>query len=142
MLELAVLETCIARADQAAIDEMEAILTVMRADPPVAGVDSADHKRFHQAMLKASGDRLLASLGMPLLNTFWVLGNSGQIDLPDDVMEIDMLASHAAYVDAIRRRDISQTRALVDRHLFGLCSRYGIFPFADPRIGEGSQRNA
>ena len=132
MLELAVLEACIARADDKAIAELEAIIEEMRSDPPLAGQDSTDHKRFHQAMLKASGDRLLASIGMPLLNTFWILGNSGEIELPEDVMDIDMLACHIAYLDAIKRRDLSQTRELVDRHLFGLCSRYGIFPFAKP----------
>jgi GntR family transcriptional regulator, transcriptional repressor for pyruvate dehydrogenase complex len=132
MLELAILETCIARADAAAIAELESILAELRADPPLAGRDSAPHKRFHQAMLKASGDRLLATIGMPLLNTFWVLGNAGQIELPEDIMEIDMVACHAAYVDAIKSRDLSHARELVDEHLFGLCSRYGIFPFAAP----------
>lgn len=133
MLELTVLEVCIARADDAAIAELEAVLDVLRQDPPLAGRDSPDHKRFHQVMLKASGDRLLAGIGMPLLNTFWVLGNTGQIELPEDIHQIDMLACHAAYLDAIKRRDLSRTRELVDQHLFGLCSRYGIFPFASPK---------
>ncbi|MGC9347181.1 MAG: FadR/GntR family transcriptional regulator [Anaerolineae bacterium] len=132
MLELAVLEACIARADEEAIAELESIIEEMEDEPWLAGQDSAVHKRFHQAMLKASGDRLLASIGMPLLNTFWILGNSGEIDLPEDVLEIDMLACHAAYLDAIKRRDLSHTRELVDQHLLGLCSRYGIFPFARP----------
>lgn len=131
MLELAVLEACIGRADDAAIAELESILQELRRDPPLAGQDSTDHKRFHQAMLNASGDRLLASIGMPLLNTFWVLGNSGRIELPEDVMEIDMLACHEAYLNAIKSRDFTHTRELVDQHLFGLCSRYGIFPFAE-----------
>lgn len=132
MLELTILEACIARADDEAIAELEAILDVLRGDPFLAGQDSAVHKQFHQAMLRASGDRLLASIGMPLLNTFWVLGNTGAIELPEDVIEIDMLACHEAYLDAIKRRDLSHTRELVDQHLFGLCSRYGIFPFAKP----------
>jgi len=136
MLELTVLETCIARADAAAIAELDAVLEELAKEPPLAGQDSLDHKRFHQVMLHATGDRLLVSLGMPLLNTFWVLGNAGQLDLPEDVREIDMLACHRAYVDAIKRRDMSHTRELVDQHLFGLCSRYGIFPFARPAAAE------
>jgi GntR family transcriptional regulator, transcriptional repressor for pyruvate dehydrogenase complex len=135
MLELTVLEVCIARADDAAIAELETILDDMRRQPPVAGEDSPDHKRFHQAMLRASGDRLLMSIGLPLLNTFWVLGNSGKIRLPDDIHEIDMLACHTAYLEAIKQRDFSRTRELVDKHLFGLCSRLGIFPFAQPVTG-------
>jgi GntR family transcriptional regulator, transcriptional repressor for pyruvate dehydrogenase complex len=140
MLELTVLETCIARADATAIAELESILDMLRDDPPLAGQDSVPHKRFHQAMLKASGDRLLATIGMPLLNTFWVLGNAGQLELPDDIREIDMVACHAAYVDAIQRRDQSRTRELVDEHLFGLCSKYGIFPFAGPVPAAASAR--
>jgi len=131
MLELAVLETCIGRADNAAIAELEIALGDLRRHPSVAGRDSVEHKRFHQAMLTASGDRLLATIGLPLLNTYWALGNSGRIELPKDVAGTDMFASHAAYLDAVKRRDFSQTRELVDQHLFGLCSRYGIFPFAD-----------
>jgi len=128
MLEFAVLEICISRASEAAIQELEAIMAELRKEPPLAGTDSAVHKHFHQAMLRASGDRLLASIGMPLLNTFWVLGNTGQMELPPEVREIDMVACHQAYLDAIKNRDFSQTRELVDRHLFGLCSSYGIFP--------------
>ncbi|OQY22508.1 MAG: hypothetical protein B6I34_05780 [Anaerolineaceae bacterium 4572_32.1] len=131
MLELAILETCIARATPVMIEELERILDELRKDPPLTGVDSPVHKRFHQTMLKASGDRLLASIGMPLLNTFWTLGNSGQMQLPEEVHWLDMVASHEAYVDAIKRRDFSKTRDLVDRHLLGLCSRYHIFPSAN-----------
>lgn len=133
MLELAVLEACIARADEAAITELEQILGLLRENPPPPGVDSPVHKRFHQAMLRASGDRLLASIGMPLLNTFWALGNTGQIEFPEEIWHMDQVASHAAYLDAIKRRDLTQTRELVDQHLFGLCSWYGIFPLAEPK---------
>lgn len=128
MLELAILETCIARATPDMISALERDLLAMRDNPPLPGVDSQLHKRFHLTMLKASGNRLLASIGMPLLNTFWTLGNSGQIQLPDEVYGIDMVASHAAYVDAIKKRDFSNTRELVDSHLFGLCSKYEMFP--------------
>ena len=91
MLELAILETCIARATPAMIAELEGIVDELRNNPPLAGIDSNLHKLFHQTMLKASGDRLLASIGMPLLNTFWSLGNSGKIQLPDEVYGIDMV---------------------------------------------------
>lgn len=131
MLELAVLESCIARANRGAIAELEGILDQMRAAPPIPGEDSLLHKLFHQAMIKATGDRLLFSVGMPLLNTFWALGNSGRLQLPPEALQTDMVAAHAAYLSAIVRRDLSETRVLVDRHLLGLCSRYQVFPYVE-----------
>jgi DNA-binding GntR family transcriptional regulator len=110
---------------------LEEILGRMEKEPPIPGEDSVLHKLFHQAMLKATGDRLLLNVGMPLLNTFWALGNSGRLQLPPDAMQIDMVAAHAAYLDAIVRRDLANTRVLVDRHLLGLCSRYHVFPYVE-----------
>jgi GntR family transcriptional repressor for pyruvate dehydrogenase complex len=131
MLELAVLESCIARADEKAIAELEGILEQMQKNPPVPGEDSILHKLFHQAMLKATGDRLLLNVGMPLLNTFWALGNSGRLQLPPDALQTDMVGAHAAYLKAIRDRDLSETRLLVDQHLLGLCSGYQVFPYLE-----------
>ncbi len=131
MLELVVLESCIARAGQGAIAELQEILDQMRQAPPVPGEDSVLHKLYHQAMLKAAGDRLLFNIGMPLLNTFWALGNSGRLQLPPEAMQADMVAAHADYLTAIKSRDLSETRVLVDRHLLGLCSRYQVFPYVE-----------
>ena len=44
---------------------------------------------------------------------------------------ITCIAAHAAYLDAIRNRDLSQTRTLVDRHLLRLCSKYRVFPYTE-----------
>jgi GntR family transcriptional repressor for pyruvate dehydrogenase complex len=131
MLELAVLESCVARADRQAIAELEGLVEQMAQDPPIPGEESVLHKLFHQAMLKATGDRLLFNVGMPLLNTFWALGNSGRLQLPPDAMQVDMVAAHAAYLAAIKNRDLTRTRVLVDRHLMGLCSRYQVFPYVE-----------
>jgi GntR family transcriptional repressor for pyruvate dehydrogenase complex len=131
MLELAVLESCIARAGAQDIAELEGLVGEMSHDPPIPGEDSVLHKLFHQAMLKAAGDRLLFSVGMPLLNTFWALGNSGRLQLPPDALQTDMVAAHAAYLTAIKNRDFSETRVLVDWHLMGLCSRYRVFPYVE-----------
>lgn len=133
MLELTVLETCIARATEEDIARLENDLDRLRRDPPPVGEDSPHHKRFHYTMLEICGDRLLLSLGVPLLNTFWALGNTGRIALPGNVRQTGQVAIHEAYVDAIKRRDLSRTRELVDRHLLGLCSRYGVFPYAKPQ---------
>lgn len=128
MLDLAVLEACIIRATPEAIEELEQILQQMRHDPPPLGMDSSTHKLFHQAMLKASGNRLLLNIGLPLFNTFWILGNTGRIQFTEEAKRADLVAIHEAYLDAIKRRDLSHTRELVDQHLLGLCSKYGVFP--------------
>lgn len=132
MLELVVLESCIARATPEVVRELEEILNEMRKDPPPPGVDSPVHKRFHQVMLRATGDRILSVLGMPLLNTFWILGNAGSMHLTEQELATDTIAVHEAYLDAIRRRDFSRTRELVDQHLLGLCSKYRVFPWVQP----------
>jgi len=128
MLDLAVLEACIMRATPKAIEELERILQQLRDNPPPLGVDSSVHKLFHQAMLRASGNRLLLSIGLPLFNTFWILGNTGRIQFTEEAKCADLVEIHAAYLDAIKRRDLSHTRELVDQHLLGLCSKYGVFP--------------
>jgi GntR family transcriptional repressor for pyruvate dehydrogenase complex len=129
MLELAVLESCIARATPETIRELEGILDEMRKAPPLPGEDSPLHKHFHQVMLRATGDRMLSVLGLPLLNTFWELGNMGRMHLTAKELSADMIALHESYLDAIKRRDFSRTRQLVDQHLLGLCSKYHVFPF-------------
>jgi len=79
-------------------------------------------------MLEASGNRLLVSIGMPLMNTFWALGSRKEVREIAEAHQVDPVAIHAAYLDAIRNRDFSHTREVVDRHLLWLCSRYGVFP--------------
>ena len=133
MLELAVLESCVARASPESISEMEQILGQLREDPPPLGIDSTLHQLFHRVMLRASGNRLLLDIGMPLFNTFWALGNTGGIKFTEEALQTDMIAVHAAYLEAIKNRDLSHTRELVDQHLLGLCSKYGVFPRADQR---------
>ena len=131
MLELAVLESCIAKATPQVIAELEDLIEQMRLDPPRPREFSALHKRFHQTMLTACGDRLLCDIGMPLINTFWALGGSGLMSFTEEMLHADMVAIHEGYVQAIKERDFTHTRELVDKHLYGLCSRYGLFPCAD-----------
>lgn len=131
MLDLIVLESCILRATPEAIREMEEIIVQMCSAPPMLGLDSELHQLFHHTMLKASGNRLLLSIGMPLANTFWALGNTGQLQFTEEAKRTNMVEVHAAYLDAIKNRDLSNTRKLIDRHLLGLCSKFGIFPQID-----------
>ncbi len=128
MLDLVVLELSIARATQEAIDELEQILQQMYADPSLVAVESPLHKRFHHIMLEASGNRLLVGIGTPLLNTFWSLDRGGIIILTEGAYSVDEVDHHAAFLNAIKNRNLSNTRELVDKHLFGSCSKYHVFP--------------
>ncbi len=121
MLDLVMLEACIARADQNAIEEMEKIWEDLRDHPDEF---TLYHRRFHRIMVEATGNRFLMAIAQPLMNTFWMLGPSGKIDWP----ETDEYTNHLAMIQAIRNRDFSNTRQLVDRHLGGLCSKYKVFP--------------
>ena len=128
MLDLAALENCIARASPEGIQRLEQLLQEMLDDPSIPGTYSAKHAAFHRAMLEVSGNRILVSIGVPLLNTFWGLGWRQEIQDAARDCEYDSEAIHAAFLDAIKNKDFSRTRELVDEHLMGLCSRYSVFP--------------
>lgn len=131
MLELSTLELCIARATDSDIAELESIIPLFATANPQDGSYDAVHRLFHQTMLRITHNRLLMSVGMPLLNTYWILGNSGAFDIVYPTHQ-EMLTDHVLYVEAVRLRDRAHSRELVDHHLFNLCSRHGIFPFAEP----------
>ncbi len=128
MLDLAVLELSIVRASEHDIHEMDEILQHMYRDPSSVAAESPLHMRFHRTMLESTGNRLLISIGQPLLNTFWRLDGSGVIVLTDSPYSIDEVDYHAALLDAIRTRNVANTRQLIDRHLLGACSKYRTFP--------------
>ena len=128
MLELAVLESCILRATDNDIARLEEAMEQLRRANARPGHSSEEHERFHRLMLEASGNRLMMSVGLPLLNTFWTLGNHAGFVQESVARTYDMIGAHQAYLDAIRERDLSHTRELVDRHLLGMCSQYKAFP--------------
>ncbi len=137
MLEFTALELCIARATDADIAELEAILPLMDDARSTNSSYLPAHRRFHQSMLRMTGNRFLEAVGMPLLNTYWLMGNTGALrsglPSPDE-----MLRGHARYIQAIRERDSTHTRELVDQHLLHLCSKNGIFPYAAPSSAAAS----
>lgn len=129
MLDLTVLELAIVRCDENAINEMAEILQLMYKDPSSIAAESSLHKRFHQILLESTKNNLLISIGTPLLNTFWRLDQSGLIRLSDiSYYSIDEIDRHADLLDAIRNRNLANTRQLIDRHFLGACSKYHIFP--------------
>jgi GntR family transcriptional repressor for pyruvate dehydrogenase complex len=137
MLEFTVLQACIARADSGAISRLWGLLDRLSQKPPLAGVDSSEHRAFHYELLRSCGNSLLHAIGIPLLNTFWTLGNTGHIELDEQARQVDTVEIHAAYVEAIERRDPSRLAELVDRQLLGLCSRYRVFPYATSLVPLG-----
>jgi len=132
MLELTTLELCIARATEKDIQDLEALLPNITLPAPKDNTELSAHKLFHKTMLRISGNRLMQGIGMPLLNTYWILGDNGVLGAKNTLTNQEMLGIHAVYVQAIKDRDSTHTREMVDHHLLCLCSKYGIFPFASP----------
>ena len=130
MLDLVALEGCIARATPEGVEKLERILRQLAASRQRPGAASDTHLLFHQAMMEASGNRLLESIGVPLLNTFQRLGWSQRIGEASQIADYDPIGPHAALVEAIKNRDFSHMCELVDAHLSGMCSRFGVFPCA------------
>jgi GntR family transcriptional repressor for pyruvate dehydrogenase complex len=129
MLELAVLEGCIAQATPEDMAELEQLIQSMREDSSPAAGEPAAHREFHRVMLRACGNQLLMNIGMPLLNTFWVLSRRLGPGRSIVLSNASLADTHTGYLDAIKKRDKSRTRELVDDHLSGMCSRNRIFPF-------------
>ena len=132
MLELVALEACIANATPQDIAELEQILDQYRDDLAHGGqLRGADcHRLFHYRMLQATGSQLLYMLGVPLWNAYIALGATGRLP-PEEQPQTDPIETHGAYLRAIKDRDFSHTRDLVNRHLLGLCAHYHVFPFGD-----------
>lgn len=49
--------------------------------------------------------------------------------------EANEVGYHAAYLSAIRNRDLTNTRKLVDNHLIGMCTKYRVFPMIANQTG-------
>jgi len=118
MLDLAVLELCMLRADQGALDELESILERMRQ--AITNGQSAEdlHRAFHRRMLHAAGNALIERVGLALLDTFWRIGDSlpGLI-YPSTHTADDQIANHYMLLDAIKARALTRSRELVFQHL-------------------------
>jgi DNA-binding FadR family transcriptional regulator len=119
MLDLAVLELCMLRADQGALDELDGILERMRQ--AVAGGEPAEelHRAFHRRMLHAAGNVLIERVGLALLDTFWRIGDSlpGLIYPSAHSAGDDYIANHRMLLDAIKARALTRSRELVFQHL-------------------------
>jgi len=119
MLDLAVLELCMQRADQRTLDDLGDLLQLMQQ--AIAADESSEelHRAFHRRMLQAAGNPLIERVGLALLDMFWRIGDS----MPELVYPAtepcgyDQIASHRMLLDAIRSRDLARSRQLVLKHL-------------------------
>lgn len=118
MLDLTVLELCMQRADQHAIAELEDLLHGMQA----AADDrhsSELHRSFHRRMLHMAGNPLIERIGLLLMDTFWQIGDSmpSLVYAPPKHNDAHQIENHRSLLEAIKDRDLSQSRQLVARHL-------------------------
>jgi DNA-binding GntR family transcriptional regulator len=121
MLDLAVLELCMVRADDRALGDLEELLQQMDAAGKAAEPAHALHRQFHHRMLRAAGNPLIERIGIMLMDTFWRMGDSipelvflSNKPISDHQQQID---SHRMLVEAIRSRNIALSRLLVAKHL-------------------------
>lgn len=118
MLDLAVVELCMQRADDAALAEAEALLEQMRlAEGERRPVENL-HRPFHYRLLRAAGNPLIERVGLALMDTFWRIS-----DGVPDLMPLGLTAgysyyeTHRALLDTIKSRDLRQARQAVFNHL-------------------------
>lgn len=121
MLDLAVLELCMIRADDRALDDLEQLLHQMDEAGKAGEPGDALHRQFHHRMLHAAGNPLIERIGIMLMDTFWRMGESipGLVFLSNEPIgdhqrQID---SHRILIEAIRSRNIMQSRLLIAKHL-------------------------
>ena len=118
MLDLAVLELCMLRADEQAIGSLETLLDEMRQ---ANGGETAEelHRAFHRQLLHAASNPLIERVGLALLDTFWRIGDS----MPELIYPsthdhgYDAIECHTMLLEAIKERTLERSRELVAKHL-------------------------
>jgi len=121
MLDLAVLELCMVRADDRALTDLDELLEQMEERVTAGEPIHALHRQFHHRMLRAAGNPLIERIGIMLMDTFWRMGESipelvflSNKPVSDHQQQID---SHRMLITAIRSRNVTQSRLLIAKHL-------------------------
>jgi GntR family transcriptional regulator, transcriptional repressor for pyruvate dehydrogenase complex len=143
MLDLAVLELCMLRADQQALDELEELLHLMEQALEAGAPEHEYHQAFHQRMLRAAGNPLIERVGLVLMDTFWRIGDSvpGLIYPSTHQHGYNQIESHHMLLEAIRARDLAQSRQLVVRHLPVQPHASYVFPIVSEATAPERDRN-
>ena len=96
------------------LDALDAIATAMLATSDEAEAEVL-HRDFHEALLRATGNTFLVTLGTILHRFFWELGYlEGGVRKPP---EPRLAASHAAIVALLRSGDATGIQNVIDLHL-------------------------
>jgi GntR family transcriptional repressor for pyruvate dehydrogenase complex len=119
MLDLTVVELCMLRAGERSLAELEDLLQLIEQAEEAGTPDEDLHRAFHYRMLRAAGNPLIERVGMVLLDTFWRIGDSVPrlIHLPGRAGGYRQADTHRALLQAIKSRDLSQSRQVVVKHL-------------------------
>ena len=119
MLDLTVLELCMLRANEQAIGELEALLDTMQICADEGQPTEELHRAFHRRLLRAAGNPLIDRIGTLLMDTFWQIGDTMPRLVYPSVVHDDQhhIEKHRALLEAIKDRDLSQSRLLVAKHL-------------------------
>ncbi len=113
IFDTGVLELAMARATDDDLDRLSSLVEAM------AGAEDGDarrqHDAFHLALLEATRNPLLSSLGIILYRFFWELAASAP-HVPF-AQPVDLAAGHRALVDGLRVKDQSRISDLAAAHL-------------------------
>jgi GntR family transcriptional repressor for pyruvate dehydrogenase complex len=135
IFDTGVLELAMRRATAADLGRLDTLVVAM------AGAEDGEarrqHDAFHLALLDATGNPLLASLGIILYRFFWELAASAP-HVPF-VQPEDLAAGHRALLDGLRARDTSRIPELVAAHLTPLGGPAGANGASSVASGEAGQ---
>lgn len=143
MLDLAVVELCMLRADEAAFEELEHILHRMQQLEAASESIDEVHRVFHQRLLRAAGNPLIERVGLMLLDTFWRIGDRmpGLVRVAAQPDDLPFTASHRALLAAIKSRDFALSRHVVDQHLPFEPGTRLVFPLVAQAANQPSDQN-
>ncbi|MGH2461814.1 MAG: FadR/GntR family transcriptional regulator [Chloroflexota bacterium] len=114
IFERGIFELLMERASDAELDQL-ADLAVELRDAPTDEDSQRLHDGFHQALLTATGNRFLLTLGTILNRFFWSVGYTGPH--VHRVPSSGLRASHVQLVSMLRRRRRGDIPAMIALHL-------------------------
>jgi len=121
IFERGIFEMVIERASDADLDHLESLAVAMRDATTTEDVDRL-HDEFHQALLAATGNRFLMTLGTILYRFFWSVGYTSPH--VHRVPEQGLRHSHFPLVELLRHRNRDEIPKIVAVHL-GIASGDG-----------------
>ena len=108
-----VFQLAMERATEGQLDRLEDLVRAMEVGPQQEL--HAHHDAFHLALLEATGNRFLSSLGIILYRFFWGLAaNAPHVKV---VPPEQLVVGHRIVLDGLRRRDPALIPQLIAAHL-------------------------